>query len=81
MDLTAIVIIVISTLAAIFFKWYLFRRIREWMDQDLIKGLANGSDQKLAYLQLKLQGLKDQGVKRRDYQTRLEHFAEEFEQN
>jgi len=81
MDLTAIVIIVITTVTAVFFKWFLFKRIREWMDQDLIKGLANGDEQKLSYLQQKLQELKAQGVKRGDYQTQLEHLAEDFEQN
>ncbi len=81
MDSTAIFIILISTLTAVFFKWFIFKRIRQWMDQDLIKGLAEGNTAKQAYLQEQHQRLREKGVKRREYPERLSRLAAQFEQS
>ncbi len=81
MDTTAIFIIVVSTVLAIVFKVVIFKKIRNWMDQDLIKGLAGDNQQKLVFLQEKLQKIKEDGIARKEYQDRLTAFAEEFEQS
>lgn len=81
MDATAIIIIVVSTLLAIVFKLVLFKKIRHWMDQDLIKGLAGDNAAKLQFLQDKLSTLKSDGVARKTYQEHLTRFANEFEQS
>ncbi len=80
MDATAIFIIVIATALAIIFKLVIYHRIRGWMDQDLINGLADGDPAKLAYLQAKYQRLKADKVKRKHYHQQLTEFAEQFEQ-
>jgi len=81
MDSTSIFIIVVSTVLAIAFKWFLFRRIRRWMDADLIKGLAAGDAAKLTYLQEQLTKLQAAGVPRAQQHEKLEQLAERFEQN
>ena len=81
MDTTAIIIIVISTVTAVYFKWFIFKRIRQWIDRDLINGLAGGDSAKLTYLEAQLEQLKSQGVKRSEYQERLSRLAEQFEQS
>lgn len=50
MNMLDIFIIVVATATAIAFKVFLYKRIQGWMDQDLIKGLANGDNEKHAYL-------------------------------
>lgn len=81
MDATSIIIIVVSTLLAIIFKVVLYKRIQKWMDQDLLKGLANGDDAKHAYLKEQHQLLLAQKVKRKHLHQQLIDLAEQFEQN
>ena len=50
MNMLDIFIIVVATVAAIVFKVFLYKRIQRWMDEDLIKGLANGNHEKQSYL-------------------------------
>ncbi len=80
MDATSIIIIVIATITAIAFKWFLFRRIRRWMDADLIKGLAGNNPAKLAYLQTQLSDLQAAGTRRTTVHEKLEQLAADFEQ-
>lgn len=80
MDATSIIIIVIATVTAIAFKWFLFRRIRRWMDADLIKGLAGDNPAKLAYLQTQLTQLQDASTPRATLHEKLEQLAADFEQ-
>lgn len=75
-----IFIIVISTLLAVVFKWVLYKKIQGWIDQDLIKGLAEGDAQKLAYLQQEYQRLLAEKRKRNDYREQLTTLAKQFEQ-
>jgi len=81
MDTTAIFIIVVSTVLAIVFKVVIFKKIRNWMDQDLINGLAGENADKKAYLLDKLATMKAEGVARKHYQAQLTEFADQFEQS
>lgn len=81
MDTTAIFIIVVSTVLAIVFKVVIFKKIRHWMDQDLIKGLAGDNTEKHSFLIEKLGQLKTEGVNRKEHHERLTTFADEFEQS
>ena len=80
MDALSIFIIVVSVVLAVVFKLVLYKRIQRWMDQDLIKGLADGNPDKLAYLTERYQELQDNKVKRKHYHEQLSDFAEQFEQ-
>ncbi|EAR60497.1 hypothetical protein [Neptuniibacter caesariensis] len=81
MDVTSIFIIVVATVLAIVFKVILYKKIQKWMDQDLIKGLADGNSDKQAFLQQEYQKLIAQKVKRKQYSDRLTELADQFEQN
>ena len=81
MDVTSIFIIVVATVLAIVFKVILYKKIQKWIDQDLIKGLADGNSDKQAFLQQEYQKLIAQKVKRKQYSDRLTELADQFEQN
>lgn len=78
MDTLDLVIIAIATLTAIAFKWFLFRRIRGWMDQDLIKGLAAGDSAKLQYLQQEYQRLSAEKLPRNQLHDTLTELAKRY---
>ena len=80
MDITFIFIIVVSTVLAIVFKWVLYRKIQNWIDQDLITSLANDNAEKRQFLQKQYHALIDAKVKRAEYRRKLSQLAEEFEQ-
>ncbi len=80
MDALNIFIIVISIVLAIVFKWFLFNRIRQWMDQDLIRSLADGNPTKHQFLQQHYLQLRSQKVKRQKLSELLTDLAAEFEQ-
>lgn len=80
MDPIYIFIIVISTLLAIVFKVIMFKKIRNWMDQDLIKGLAEDNPEKLKFLTEKYTKMVQSKVNRKEYHQRLTDLATQFEQ-
>ena len=81
MDALSIGIIIFATVTALLFKFVLYRKICNWMDEDLIKGLAEGNRDKLEFLQQQMQQMKADKVKRKDQHLRLTDIAAEFEQN
>lgn len=79
MDNLSILIIVISVVLALAFKIFLYNRIRQWMDNDLIRGLADGNQQKLDFLTDQYQQLKNTNTKRKEYHSKLTALAEQFD--
>lgn len=75
MDSLSLFIIAVSVVLAVVFKWYLFRRIRHWIDQDLIKGLAAGDPVLLERLQQADRELRASGIGRRHRHRQLEALA------
>ncbi len=53
MDALSIFIVVVATVTAIAFKIFLFKRIRKWADQDLIRSLSENNPSKREFLQSK----------------------------
>ena len=78
MDTLDLVIIAIATITAIAFKVYLYRRIKHWMDQDLIKGLADGDADKRQYLESELQRLYLEKTPRNQIHDILTKLAENY---
>lgn len=78
MDLLSIVIILIATLSAILFKLFLFKRIRHWMDQDLIKGLADQDPAKQRYLHEHHQQLLQDKTPRKQIHRKLTEAAQNY---
>lgn len=80
MDALSIGIIVFATVTALLFKFVLFRKISRWMDQDLIKGLAEGNSEKHEYLTRQLEQMRSDKVKRKEQHQRLTDLAQQYEQ-
>lgn len=68
-------IVVITTLAGLYFHWWLYVRIRRWMDRDLALSLAGADEGKKAYMLECLDNAKAQKVKRAELAAWLEREA------
>ena len=75
MDWLAISIIVISVLLAFLFKFVLLKRIREWIDRDLLQNLSSGDATKFEQLSKLDSQLKAEGVSRTVRHQQLEQLA------
>lgn len=58
-------IIAAITVAGLYFHWWLYVRIKRWMDRDLALSLAGKDEQKRAYMLEQLAHAREQGIKRR----------------
>lgn len=79
MDALSIFITVVATVLAIAFKWFLYKKIRNWMDTDLVKGLAENNPEKLAYLQQQMAELKSANTPRSQLHEKLTKLASGYE--
>ena len=80
MDWLAITIIVISVLLAFLFKFVFIKRVRQWVDRDLLKTLSSGDAAKLQQLTQLDNELKHQGVSRTERYLQLEQLANQLKQ-
>lgn len=75
MDTLSIAIIVVSVLLAFLFKFVLLKRVREWVDKDLLRSLSSGNPDKLQRLTELDAKLKAEGVSRAERHKQLEDQA------
>ncbi|MGO4000095.1 MULTISPECIES: hypothetical protein [Pseudomonas] len=68
-------IIVVTTAAGLYFHWWLYVRIKRWMDRDLALAMAGNDEQKKAFMLQQLERARQQKIKRRDLQQWLEAAA------
>ncbi|KNH21941.1 MULTISPECIES: hypothetical protein [Gammaproteobacteria] len=68
-------IIVVTTVAGLYFHWWLYVRIKRWMDRDLALSLAGKDQQKRAFMLQQLANAQTQKIKRRDLPQWLEAAA------
>ncbi|QLL14726.1 MULTISPECIES: hypothetical protein [Pseudomonas] len=68
-------IIVVTTVAGLYFHWWLYVRIKRWMDRDLALSLAGGDEKKKSFMLQQLENAHRQKVKRRDLPQWLEAAA------
>jgi hypothetical protein len=68
-------IIVVTTVAGLYFHWWLYVRIKRWMDRDLALSLAGKDEQKRAFMLQQLANAQVQKIKRRDLPQWLEAAA------
>ncbi len=68
-------IIVVTTVAGLYFHWWLYVRIKRWMDRDLALALAGGDVDKKAYMLQQLANAQAKKIKRRDLPQWLEAAA------
>lgn len=75
MDALSLFIIVVSVLLAVVFKWFLIRKIRHWMERDLIRQLAAGDPERLQILEQARQQMIASGLKPAERQHKLTQLA------
>ncbi len=68
-------IIVVTTVAGLYFHWWLYVRIKRWMDRDLALSLAGKDEGKSAYMLERLAQARSQKIRRRDLPKWLEAAA------
>ena len=71
-------IIVVTTVAGLYFHWWLYVRIKRWMDRDLALALAGGDEDKKAYMLQQLANAQAQGIKRRELPQWLKAAAANY---
>ncbi|MDD2033455.1 MULTISPECIES: hypothetical protein [Pseudomonas] len=68
-------IIAATTVAGLYFHWWLYVRIKRWMDRDLALSLAGQDELKKTYMLQQLAHAQKQGIKRRDLPQWLQAAA------
>lgn len=68
-------IVVVVTVTGLYFHWWLYVRMRRWMDRDLALSLAGDDPAKRAYMLECLAQARKQKIKRKALATWLEHQA------
>ncbi|WP_265534296.1 hypothetical protein [Pseudomonas saponiphila] len=68
-------IIIVTTVAGLYFHWWLYVRIKRWTDRDLALSMAGNDEQKKQFMLQQLAEAQRQKVKRRDLPQWLEAAA------
>lgn len=71
-------IIVVTTAAGLYFHWWLYARIKRWMDRDLALALAGADEHKKAFMLQQLANAHARKIKRRDLPQWLEAAAASY---
>lgn len=71
-------IIVVTTAAGLYFHWWIYWRIRRWMDRDLALSLAGDDPAKRTYILGRLEEAKRLRIKRRDLPQWLQRAADDY---
>ncbi|UVM71327.1 hypothetical protein [Pseudomonas alvandae] len=71
-------IIIATTLAGLYFHWWLYVRIKRWADRDLALSLAGQDEQKKSYMLEQLARAGEQRIKRRDLPQWLQAAAASY---
>jgi hypothetical protein len=71
-------IIVVTTVAGLYFHGWLYVRIKRWMVRDLALALAGDDELKKAFMLQQLENAQAQKINRRDLQQWLEAAAARY---
>lgn len=71
-------IVVVTTVAGLYFHGWLYVRTRRWMDRDLALSLAGADPGKRAYMLQRLEQARLEKVRRKQLPGWLEHEAAEY---
>ncbi|MFZ6045484.1 hypothetical protein ACFW0H_05110 [Pseudomonas sp. CR3202] len=72
-------IIVITTAAGLYFHWWLYVRIKRWMDRDLALSLAGSDKAKQAFMLEQLLHARKAGISRRQLPDWLRQKADSYQ--
>ncbi|MFO2463893.1 hypothetical protein OOJ96_08705 [Pseudomonas sp. 15FMM2] len=71
-------IIVATTAAGLYFHWWLYVRIKRWIDRDLALSHAGSDQQKRLFMLQQLDRARAEKVKRRDLPQWLQDAAQRY---
>lgn len=71
-------IVAITTAAGLYFHWWLYIRIKRWMDRDLALSMAGDSSRKRRYMLDRLAEAQAKSIKRSDLPNLLEQAAANY---
>lgn len=71
-------IVIVTTVAGLYFHWWIYWRIRRWIDRDTALVLAGDDPQKREYMLERLEQAKREKVKRKELPQWLEQEAAKY---
>ncbi|NWN46533.1 hypothetical protein HT121_02175 [Pseudomonas sp. MAFF 301514] len=71
-------IIVVTTLAGLYFHGWLYLRIRRWIDRDLALSMAGNDLEKRAFMLTRLEQARALKIKRSDLPNWLKNAAQQY---
>lgn len=71
-------IIVVTTAAGLYFHWWIYVRIKRWMDRDLALALAGTDPEKRTFMLEQLEQAKRQKVSRKHLPAWLEEASARY---
>ncbi|MDR0210152.1 MAG: hypothetical protein LBJ33_13405 [Pseudomonas putida] len=72
-------IVVVVTVTGLYFHWWLYVRMRRWMDRDLALSLAGEDPAKRTYMLECLEQAREQKIKRKALSAWLERQAAAYQ--
>ena len=74
-------IVAIATLSGLYFHWWIYVRIKRWINRDLALSMAQGDTAKQAYMLDKLTEAHAMKIKKAQLQSWLQHAANQYSSN
>lgn len=71
-------IVAIATLSGLYFHWWIYARIKRWINRDLALSMAQGDPQKQAYMLDKLAQAQALKIKKTELQAWLQQAADQY---
>lgn len=71
-------IVAIATLSGLYFHWWIYVRIKRWMNRDLALSMASGDVKKQEYMLGKLQEAQALKIKKTELQDWLQRAADQY---
>ena len=71
-------IVFMAVTTGLYFHWWIYVRIKRWMDRDLALAQAGGDADKQTFMLQRLAQAQASGIKRRDLPQWLERAAAEY---
>lgn len=72
-------IVAIATLSGLYFHWWIYVRIKRWINRDLALSMAAGNLDKQAYMLNKLSEAQALKIKRKDLADWLQNAADQYQ--
>lgn len=71
-------IVAVATLSGLYFHWWLFTRIKRWINRDLALSMALDNPAKQAYMLSKLNEATQLKVNKKELQNWLQNAADQY---